>query len=76
MRKSVIQGDPGYDPDAWRYRVFLDGVEIFNCHTADDDKGIVYCYQHCDISESCSGVKTVKRLGVVRLEKTDNAYFR
>lgn len=76
MRISVIPGDPDYDPQAFRYRVFLDGVELFNCHTVDDEKGICYCYQHCDVSESCRGVKTVKRQGVVRLEKTDNAYFR
>ena len=76
MRKSVIPGDPDYDPQAWRYRVYLDGVELFNCHTVDEEAGICWCYEHCEVSESCRGVRTVERRGAVKLAPIQNDYFR
>jgi len=76
MRKSVLTDDPSYDAEAWRYRVFLDGVEIFNCHTADEEQGIVYCYEHTENTEKCRNVKTVERRGIVKLVKTDNDHYR
>lgn len=76
MRKSINSGDPDYDPSAWKYRVFLDGVEIFNCHTADDEIGICYCYEDCEVAEDCRGYRTVERRGVVKLVKTDNDHYR
>lgn len=43
MRLSIEPKDPGYKPmeELKRYRVFFDGVEKFNCHTADEEKGFI-----------------------------------
>lgn len=54
MRLSTIEGDPGYSE--WRraiesggtVKVFLDGVEITHCLTADTDHGLV---QRCVLDE-------------------------
>jgi len=37
MRKSIIKQDPGYDPDAWKYSVYLDGKRIEYVFTADEE---------------------------------------
>lgn len=39
MRVSVKKDDPGYTKDAYKYKVFLDGVEIKHCFTADEERG-------------------------------------
>ena len=39
MRVSVIEGDPGFLIDAYDYKVFLDGVELPMCVTADEELG-------------------------------------
>lgn len=44
MRKSVNQGDPGYDPEAFKYEVFLDGVRLEHCFTADEELGEAHVY--------------------------------
>ena len=44
MRASVIRADPGYRIDAFLYKVFLDGVELQHCLTADEEKGEAICY--------------------------------
>ena len=44
MRLSVIKNDPGYQPDAYNYEVFLDGERIQHCFTADTDQGLVWVY--------------------------------
>lgn len=43
MRLSTIQGDPGYknDREIVGFKVFLDGVQLFDCIIADEEKGIV-----------------------------------
>lgn len=42
MRKSVKQDDVGYDPKAYKYEVYLDGIFLQDCHTADEEKGVAY----------------------------------
>lgn len=44
MRLSVRHGDPGLCAEAYRARVFLDGVELKHCFTADEEKREVHCY--------------------------------
>lgn len=46
MRISVLKDDPGYRPDAYRFKVFLDGRFLEDCHTADEElgKAAVYAY--------------------------------
>ena len=43
MRLTVLDGDPGrkINPGVERYTVYLDGVEVKNVYTADDEKGEV-----------------------------------
>jgi hypothetical protein len=44
MRLSVDKDDPGYSPDAFKAKVTLDGVELRNCVTADEEQGVAICY--------------------------------
>jgi hypothetical protein len=41
MRKSVLVGDPGYDPEVFGSKVFLGGLEVPQAVTADEEKGAV-----------------------------------
>lgn len=75
MRISAMPDDPDFNPHAWKYRVFLDGVELFNCHTADEEQGIAYCFAGCRDKALCR-INTVERHGVVKLQRTDNDHYR
>jgi len=46
MRLSVLDGDPGFNPElARRVRVLLDGEDITtNCMTADEETGTALIY--------------------------------
>lgn len=44
MRKSVRQDDPSYDPEAFKYEAYLDGVRLDNCFTADEELGEAHVY--------------------------------
>lgn len=44
MRVSTVKGDPGYTPLSAFYLVYLDGVQLKHCYTADDELGIADCY--------------------------------
>jgi len=46
MRISVLDGDPGFNPElARRVRVLLDGEDITtNCMTADEESGTALIY--------------------------------
>ena len=44
MRLSVITSDPGFDPIKTNMKVFLDGVYLDNCLTADEEEGMVLIY--------------------------------
>lgn len=46
MRISVLKDDPGYRQDAHRFKVFLNGMFLEDCHTADEElgKAAVYAY--------------------------------
>lgn len=37
MRLSADRNDPGFNPRYAKAKVFLDGVELDNCVTADED---------------------------------------
>lgn len=41
MRLSVEKSDPGYDPRCFdaNLHIYLDGVQLNNCITADEEKG-------------------------------------
>lgn len=43
MRLTVLDDDPGVkiEPYRERYKVFVDGIEVKYCFTADDEKGEV-----------------------------------
>jgi hypothetical protein len=41
MRKSIIKQDPGYDPEAWKYSVYLDGERIEYVFIADEENEFV-----------------------------------
>lgn len=43
MRLTVLDDDPGVKIESYRerYKVFLDGIEVKYCLTADDEKGEV-----------------------------------
>lgn len=47
MRKSVQKSDVGYDPVAYlRYEVYLDGLKVQKCVTADEELGVVFVYDY------------------------------
>lgn len=46
MRLSVDAEDPGYSPAARGATVFLDGVMVRDCVTADDERGEVIVFKH------------------------------
>lgn len=39
MRVSVLEEDPGYRSDAFAFQPWLDGVELRDCVTADEELG-------------------------------------
>lgn len=43
MRLSIIKGDPGYvsDMEAARWRVFIDGRQVFTAETVDTELGLI-----------------------------------
>ena len=44
MRVSVDKNDPGYCPYHQLVKVYLDGILLDNCITADDVTGECLCY--------------------------------
>ena len=44
MRISTKKDDPGYKEDAYLYKVTLDGKERLDCFTADEEAGMIFCY--------------------------------
>lgn len=45
MRLSADRGDPSFGPDYHRAEVFLDGVKLDCCITADEEAGEVLVYR-------------------------------
>lgn len=75
MRLSVRQDDIGYIPNAFGSKAILDGVEIPDCFTADEELGIAYCYERNAHGEHiiCDGyVKEIARKGVVKIILADS----
>ena len=45
MRKSVKKDDKGYDPNAaMNYEVWLNGLKVDDCFTADEESGEVWVH--------------------------------
>jgi len=73
MRLSIVKSDPGYHPMAQQCRILLDGVEIKNCFTADEEEGKVYCYGgHLKRTRSGLAVKKEIKTGKVKIIKPEN----
>jgi hypothetical protein len=66
MRKSVLHNDPGYDPDAFSYQVYLDGKRLDKCVTADEEKGEAVVW----LSDDNYGLKTLS--GKVELRRENS----
>lgn len=73
MRLTVLEDDPGIKvhPDS-RIKVFLDGVEVKFCLTADDEKGEIITAvtdeRGCMVAEN-GNVKRQTLQGTVRIER-------
>ena len=53
MRLSIRKDDPGYDKKAMGCIIFVDGVDVTNrCFTADEEKGMVWCFKHNELGRS------------------------
>ena len=46
MRISVDPADPGYVQGSSIYQVYLDGRQLKDCVTADEERGNLICYKH------------------------------
>ena len=44
MRLSVRENDLGYHLGSWWARIFVDGIEVKWCFTADEELGEAWCY--------------------------------
>ena len=44
MRVSILKGDIGFNEEAWKYGVYLDGERIEYVFTADEERGIVVVF--------------------------------
>ena len=72
MRSSIRENDRGYTTDAWNHKVYVDGVEMDKCFTADEEEGIAYCYAVDEygkliLAEDGESVKEVQVMGVVKI---------
>ncbi len=57
MRLSVKKGDIGYSPRwAIKAKAILDGKEVKNCFTADEERGKVWCH---DIDAFLPGMESI-----------------
>lgn len=75
MRLTVLDDDPGIKihPDK-RIKVFLDGVEVQRCVTADDEKGevIILASDENGFMLAVNGEVMYQTLhGIVRIERQD-----
>lgn len=72
MRISVRNSDPGYFEGSYRCTVFLDGVKLDDCVTADEQEGLALCY---DMEAARPGEPVpplMERRGKVRIETRDD----
>ncbi len=74
MRVSVDKDDPGYKnfPTHRLCKVYLDGAELKNCITADEEEGEVLCYVEDEngelvLTDDGEAVKTEIRHGAVTI---------
>lgn len=72
MRMSVRENDKGYKNLNFNCDVYLDGVVVENCFTADEEAGVVYCYETYDngefkISGSGEGINEIELKGKVEI---------
>jgi len=74
MRVSTDKNDKGYIYDAYNHYVFLDGVELKHCFTADEELGEAHCYvvdkdDKLVIDDSGENIKTEILKGKVKIIK-------
>lgn len=70
MRLSVYKGDPGYRPDVFDLGaiVTVDGVEVKECFTADEELGEAHCYRTpLEVDYSTGDIVSVVKRGVVKI---------
>lgn len=67
MRLSVDKDDPGYKPEllAKSVRVFVNGIQIAYCVTADEEKRVVYCHVEEEHSKNLKRDPVTRELVVV-----------
>lgn len=75
MRLSAVLSDPGYRPDA-RAKVYLDGQEVRDCITADEELGVVTVHQRDNegrliLNDDRTECVTKDYFGHVRIEARD-----
>lgn len=78
MRLSVDGDDPGFSYAAFGARVFLGGVELSDCVTADDETGEVVCLARGPdglflLDHQAHAVQRVTLQGQVRIEPGPDA---
>lgn len=70
MRRSIRRSDPGFNPDVYECVIFLNGIEIDDVITADEEQGFLerYCTdEHGDYIPIGNELKTEIRHGIVRI---------
>ena len=50
-RLSIHKSDPGYSPQAYQAKVYVDGKELQHCFTADEELGVAFCYKKDEYGE-------------------------
>lgn len=62
MRLSIIENDKGYNATAYLSKVLLNGIELNNCITADEDEGYCLVYKTDDNGKTIPNVANNKLL--------------
>lgn len=72
MRASTEEGDAGYTKESPSLSVYLDGVKLTSCFTADEELGEAHCYAKDESGELIRDGDELKRVilrGDVRIVK-------
>lgn len=69
MRVSIDPNDPGYSVHAERARMLLDGVEVRDAVTADEEQGLVIRYRRAGLAHirDASDSDVILETGRVRI---------
>ena len=55
MRKSIIKQDTGYDPESYKYDVYLDDVRMEYVFTADEELGFITVFDPDNVGSFMKG---------------------